>query len=576
MSKKIKNYSDYISHKFLKYTIILIFSMYFTFLLFMVLYVGIITVGGNHKKNSEISSKLNNGFYELYEKINYLSKNQIIINSFNDSKENLQKANTLLYESSNNLFLENTFILTDMNSKVIASNLYKGNWDVFSQNLSVGTIKNKLSDSNESIIMSTGEFKYGFDQNGTVILGSIINSEKGPKGYLFFTVKDSFFLKTLYSYNLSDITLTDNFNNILFTTSTIPPDPMGKFPSNRFDLEYQSNHIATRDDMKYYVLETPFFNNRLKLYTLSTLDFQIQMFFYGSILLLLISVLFVTLVLIILAKATKDRTEEIDSLIQVAHHIGNGELDYKAKGQQFNEFQVLNDTFNILSKKLQRMMKDNEELAEHKRILELKHLESQFNPHFMFNTLEAIRYQIFLDSKTASEMILKFANLMRYSMSYGETFILISTDIQFLEDYLILQKIRFGSRLEYSISMDPKLEKINVPKLLLQPIVENSLCHGANIKKNITIKINAKIHKDEIIVEVIDSGDGMSKDRLISTRERLTRENISGKHFGLYSVQRTLRLTYGEPYGLEINSIQGEGTKVTLTLPHLEGDKNNV
>jgi hypothetical protein len=195
--------------------------------------------------------------------------------------------------------------------------------------------------------------------------------------------------------------------------------------------------------------------------------------------------------------------------------------------------------------------------------MEIKQLEEQFNPHFLFNILETLKYQIMIDKEKAVEMVLAFAGLMRYSIYYGSTVVALGTDIEYINDYLMLQKLRYNRRLTYSIDIPDELQDCLIPKLLLQPIVENSLSHG--LIDTIHIKIAAK-HKDDIlIISVEDNGKGIDSVNLQVLRDNLEKESIYKEHIGLYNSHRVIKLLYGSQYGLEIDSCHG--TVVNIRLP---------
>ena len=140
------------------------------------------------------------------------------------------------------------------------------------------------------------------------------------------------------------------------------------------------------------------------------------------------------------------------------------------------------------------------------------------DPHFAFNVMEGLRYEILFDPKKASELAVSFARLMRYSIHRGEGDVSLETDLQYVKDYLALQKMRFGERLSYDIAMDPLLYDCQIPKLLLQPVVENSIVHGMENVRAIHINITGKREEDMLVLSVVDNGAGISPEKMaIST-----------------------------------------------------------
>ena len=229
----------------------------------------------------------------------------------------------------------------------------------------------------------------------------------------------------------------------------------------------------------------------------------------------------------------------------------------------FEEFNKLLSSFEMVLAEKEALIKNNSELSERKRIMEIKQLEEQFNPHFLFNILETLKYQIMIDKDKAVEMVLAFAGLMRYSIYYGSTVVPLGTDIEYINDYLMLQKLRYNRRLTYSIDIPDELQECLIPKLLLQPIVENSLAHG--LVDVIHITIRAECSADMLIISVEDNGKGIDSQNLQLLRESLEKDSIYKEHIGLYNSHRVVKLLYGNRYGLEINSCHG--TLITVRLP---------
>ena len=202
--------------------------------------------------------------------------------------------------------------------------------------------------------------------------------------------------------------------------------------------------------------------------------------------------------------------------------------------------------------------------------MEIKHLESQFNPHFVFNVMETIRFQMEQDPKEASRMLRSFASLMRYSIHYGDTKVPLETDVEYVNDYLLLQKARYNNCLHYEFHIPEELLDCRVPKLLLQPVIENSIKHGYQAGKILHISIRAEASGENLRFTVEDDGRGMEPERLEAVRNCLNREPeaVLAEHVGLYNIQKVVRLAYGPDYGLEIQCRLDAGTAVILRIPY--------
>ena len=170
-------------------------------------------------------------------------------------------------------------------------------------------------------------------------------------------------------------------------------------------------------------------------------------------------------------------------------------------------------------------------------------------------------------------MVVVFANLMRYSIRKSGASVELGTDIRYVEDYLTLQKMRYGDRLDYSIHVDAALCGCRVPKLLVQPIVENSIVHGLDRTRHLCLQIDGRREDADLCVTVEDDGPGMTDAKYAEICALLAAESAEPEHIGLYNVHRALRLLYGVPYGVEIVR-QKSGIAVTLRMPLRWEDEN--
>lgn len=207
--------------------------------------------------------------------------------------------------------------------------------------------------------------------------------------------------------------------------------------------------------------------------------------------------------------------------------------------------------------------------------MEIRQLEEKINPHFVFNVLETLRYEVLIDPEKASEMIMAFANIMRYNVYYGDTIVPLKTDIEYVKDYLMLQKMRYNRRLTYSIEIPEDLIECRIPKLVIQPIVENALKHGMKNVETINVNISASLENDHLIISVQDNGSGIEPEILDELIKDLEREDVYKEHIGMYNSHRVVRLLYGPPYGLKIESTYGKGTLVKIILP-INKENDNV
>ncbi|MFC0333342.1 sensor histidine kinase [Paenibacillus sepulcri] len=206
---------------------------------------------------------------------------------------------------------------------------------------------------------------------------------------------------------------------------------------------------------------------------------------------------------------------------------------------------------------------------------QLRTLQAQINPHFLYNTLDSINLSaIKHNTPEISEMINSLANFYRYSLSKGRNMISLDDEITHTHSYLEIQSIRFGPRLRYSIHISRELRKTRIVKLVIQPLVENSIIHGfAQKEGELEIRITAKQEADKIVLSIIDNGTGADVNDL---NQLLISSDNQEKSFAIMNVHRRLQSTFGDDFGLRYIRNQSDGIIARITIPANYMGENNV
>ena len=233
-----------------------------------------------------------------------------------------------------------------------------------------------------------------------------------------------------------------------------------------------------------------------------------------------------------------------------------------------NEIGSLTTSFNVMTHKIEDLMAQNVHEQELKRKSELKALQSQINPHFLYNTLDSIIWMA--EGKKYEDVVLmtaSLARLLRQSISNEDETVLIGQEIQYVKSYLTIQKMRYKDKLEFEINVDPSINSVHIVKLVLQPIVENAIYHGLKYKESKGMLTVNGYQKDEnAVIEIADDGVGMDEETLNRIFEK-HKVNYRSNGVGVYNVQRRLSMYYGKEYGLSYKSEKGKGTTVTVVIP---------
>lgn len=216
---------------------------------------------------------------------------------------------------------------------------------------------------------------------------------------------------------------------------------------------------------------------------------------------------------------------------------------------------------------------DSSELMKlNKRQAQYLALQNQINPHFLYNTLDAIIWLAEADEKEqVVRMVTSLSDFFRTTLSKGRDYVSLRDEETHIKSYLQIQQFRYRDILEYEIRIPEELYDCCILKLTLQPLVENALYHGLKNKRRLgRILVSAERAGDKVVLRVYDDGKGLTAERLAYVRKLIRGEledYDSPSGFGLFNVEQRIRLNYGTAYGIELNSVYGEWTEVTVTIP---------
>jgi len=231
-------------------------------------------------------------------------------------------------------------------------------------------------------------------------------------------------------------------------------------------------------------------------------------------------------------------------------------------------------SFDCLSEQIEELVKVVIEEKRREQQLKYEALQAQITPHFLFNTLNTIKWSAVMSgADNVGKMIAALGKLLEVSMSKGDEEVTFKEEIQLIEAYVFIQNVRYNDRYALKIEADQRIDQLKVPKLILQPLVENAIIHGLkNIEDKGIIRIQAKTEEGKLRISVIDNGEGIPEGKiqqiLDNTGGEGQKQKFSG--IGLSNVNERLKLRYGEKYGISISSQVGSGTIVDLMLPIIE------
>jgi sensor histidine kinase YesM len=261
------------------------------------------------------------------------------------------------------------------------------------------------------------------------------------------------------------------------------------------------------------------------------------------------------------------KTKDLYAIIDTFEKAKEGDLDTHININSNDEFETIADAYNQMLDSLKDQIERNKEMGKLVAFSQTKQLESQFNPHFLFNTLENIRFMCKMEPDIASKMVLNLSTLLRYSISNTQEEVTVDEDVAYTENYMSILKFRFNQRFQYSIDISPEIEACIIPKLLIQPMIENSIKYGFVGRERLVVEVSGYREDDKLVIICSDDGAGMTPEILEEMQQVLSSSANRSSHTGLYNVNRRLQLKYGEEYGIQIESEHGKGTTLKIILP---------
>ena len=281
----------------------------------------------------------------------------------------------------------------------------------------------------------------------------------------------------------------------------------------------------------------------------------------------------VILALVISFVSARLFSRQINRLVQKMRRMDLGEFNVTPDVRRHDEIGYLEQSFNSMIMRLDKHIQTAYVYRLESKTAELKALQAQINPHFLFNTLESIRFNALehQDASTA-KMIHLLGNLFRWNIQSPDLFVELRQEVDYAEAFIELQKLRYADAFDFATDVPQKLLSLDVPKFILQPLVENAIKHGQKgVSSGGIISITAREEPEgTLVINVEDNGHGMDAETVRRITERLDQADTESEdHYsiGLSNVHQRIRLLFGEPYGLTIRSEPGVRTVVSILMP---------
>ncbi|MGE5614929.1 MAG: histidine kinase [Bacillota bacterium] len=281
-----------------------------------------------------------------------------------------------------------------------------------------------------------------------------------------------------------------------------------------------------------------------------------------------------------------DIIRPVNLLVKRMHQVEKGDIGITIDDKREDEFGYMNKTFNRMSIEIKNLINTVYKKQIATKDAEIKALQAQINPHFLYNTLDSINWKAKINGvEEISEMVSALSSIIEANLNRNnEKFILLGKEIEYINNYYFLLKKRYGKKIDLILDVEQETLNCVIPKLIIQPIVENAVYHGLEMKVGRgSIHLKAVRNGGVLVIEITDDGIGIDEDildRLDRSLAEIENDDMErfegddaliGPGIGIINVHKRIRLLYGKEYGLLINSRKGQGTSVTISLPAIFG-----
>ena len=391
-------------------------------------------------------------------------------------------------------------------------------------------------------------------------------------GILLLTLPTDSILSLLKSdipFNNQVISLYNSSGNLI--TSTDPNKTLDQYQKYIDKINPSPNIEYINDNLQHIIC----YNNLLPYkWTLITSIPKNDAYHISSLyIILFVSNLIFCLILFIIIYIffLKRIFQPIEHLIKNMSSRVERNLSYSFKYNKNDEIGILVNSYNDMKNRINNLININYKSKIEQKELELKQLQNQINPHFIYNTLESIHMMAEInDDPETSTMAEYFGTIIRYSMNRRINTVKLKEEIAIIENYIYLQRIRFDTLFTIENLVNDDVLECEIIKMIIQPLIENSIYHGLSECSGDGKIIIQALHIDNnLVITISDNGIGIEEKRLRSLNNYINGKNESFNGIALRNINRRLKLHYGNDYGLEVFSVLGKGTSMTLTLPYL-------
>lgn len=427
-----------------------------------------------------------------------------------------------------------------------------------------------VADSEETLVLRRA------DTNDSDVLmygaGKLLGKDGTPEGYIVISMRAENFEKVLHDKgnNKAEVAILDPYWRTIYDSGNLQTEQIREelMEGHKLLGVYRAGELLIQplgDSGLYTVLSCP-----------SVFSTEVLSSMYSVLIVML--TISVILCVIVASHLGRNMTRPIERMNTAMRTLQEGDLTVRIASEREDELGQMSRNFNIMANELEQSVQDKVEKQKELNASHIAMMQAQLNPHFLYNTLDTMKWVAKANHiPEIATMAAGLAKILRTSISKRQ-FIYLKEELELVNCYVDIQKIRFNDKFSYSAELEEGLEECVIPKLIIQPIVENSVLHGLKESEEGCIRVKITGKDGVLCIEVTDDGCGVPEERMDAINHR-RQEQLVG-HIGVSNVDTIIRLTYGEEYGIHLERLGGNGedestvhgTKVTLRLPVRYGE----
>lgn len=446
------------------------------------------------------------------------------------------------------------FILSDLNGGILASS-YKGSGlSSYLMNYNAAICYHARDCGENEIYRSV---YYGSGTYSDRMFVQPVYQDGGLRGFLTLYLSGAGWNYSLSDTNFDGV-ITDLRGNILYSSKQAFASVDNKFTS-------RSHGSAELNGLRYWVRSQETADGNAIVYSLVYYP-RNGALTAGLIALAAAAAAWYVTARQVFAAMANSSAASVEYLVRELRYIRKTDSSHRIVMDSGDEFSEVAHQTNCMLDALEELNERNTELLRRSNRIEMEQLTAQMNPHFLYNTLEIIRTLALFDGVKAERVITELTRVLRYSVDFSRDEAPLSDDISYIQSYLNIQKVRFGDRFRCELDIAPECLPRMVPKLLLQPLLENSIKYGFRRVMELRVRVEGRLEDGALLLRVADDGGGMEAEQARRLQEQLAAHDRNSPSIGLRNLSRRLYLKYGEGSGVEVFNEEGRGFTVLVRI----------